>query len=291
MSAPPKSARSAPFVPWRTIAIATLLSALALACAPAVAGASGKSARALAYFDRGASLYKQGKFREAAPLFLRAWSTHAVPDYLFNAARAEHRSGQISAARDHYRVCLGLKQVNKTIRERAKIHIEEIEIRLAAEAKARLAQDEAAKAAAERAAAEAQRRPAAPPLTTEPPQVRETDATSGSWLRPVGWVAVGGGLLVGGLGAWLLVDHGAGQAALDDQLTQQNQAGLITGIDHRSYTREQDRLHRRRRLAVGSLAAAGTLAVVGGWMLWTTPDVTAAVQLSDGLSVAFRARF
>ena len=288
MSAPPPPALLARVAPWRRSALATLVvtAALAWSASPATAASRAKSAQALAYFDRGAKLYKGGKYAESAPFFLRAWSTHAVPDYLFNAARAEHRSGQLAAARQHYQLCLTLEHVNPQIRLRAKTHIDEISARLAAEEEERLA-----KAAVARAAAPPKLPDKPVPEPVSPPTVQQAESDSGAWLKPVGWVALGGGLLAGGLGAWLLVSHGQEQADLDAQLAQTDTAGLITGIDHLSYSDEQSSLHQRRQLAIGSLAAAGTLAVLGGWMLWSAPDAAAALVVGEGLSVALRTRF
>ena len=289
MSPAPLPATSARAVPRRVVASAALLAttALALASTPAPAASRAKAAQALAYFDRGAKLYRRGKYAESAPMFLRAWSTHSVPDYLFNAARAEHRSGQITTAREHYQVCLGLPRLNPTIRKRARAHIDEIEAQLAAKKPPPPAKPQTKKLPVAPPAAPA--KPVGP--TTASPAVQQTDAAAGSWMRPVGWVALGGGLLAGGLGAWLLISHGDDQAALDKQLTQQNGDGLITGIDHLSYSDEQTRLHQDRRLAVGSLVAAGALAAVGGWMLWRAPDTATAVVLGDGLGVALQTRF
>jgi len=254
-----------------------LIGALISVATPDEANAASraKRKRAMAYFDRGAKLYKAGKYNHSAPLFLRAWSVDPKPEYLFNAARAEHRAGMLKAARQHYDQCLNLKGAPKAIRERSRKHIAEVDAALAKAAAADAARKEAERKAAAKAAAEAN---------------VVGRASAGSWRTPAGWAALGSGLLAGGVGAWLLIDHGSAQAALDDKIDDLNGQGLIVGTDYQTYHDEQTQLHSDRRLGIGTLAAGATLAAVGAWLLRTAPDHKVVI-LAPGPGLALLGRF
>ncbi len=151
--------------------------------------------RAMAHFDRGAKLYKAGKYTKSAPLFLRAWSVNQKPEYLFNAARAEHRGGLLDAASGHYRQCLELTNSPKVIRDRSRRHLDEL----------KTLREEAARKAAKKAAkkATALNKAGKAPAGGSGPGAPRIDARGpAAWRTPVGWVALGAGVLGGAVGGW-----------------------------------------------------------------------------------------
>lgn len=96
--------------------------------------------------------YQSGKFLKAAKGFHEAYAIDPRPEFLFNAARAEHLGMDLDNAATHYRKCLDLKTRNAKLNKRARLYLTQVESTLAALAKAR---KEGAKAAAQKQREEA----------------------------------------------------------------------------------------------------------------------------------------
>lgn len=235
--------------------------ALGLAWGPAsVQAASSQARQAMAAFERAAGHYEGGRFSQAASLFHRAWELDPQPEYIYNAARAEHRDGRLEAAERDYRRCLELKGADQVIRKRAEGYLNEIVT----------ARERAAAAAAARPppASGGEKGPApAGPLAGD---VKAGEA--GAWKPAAGWASLGAGVLVAGVGTWAWLRSEGEQSDLDGRLAQENAAGLIVGTDYQTYADDQRRIRTWRRAGMAGAVTGGLLMAAGAWWLWTAPE-------------------
>ena len=249
--------------------------------------------------------YKKGDYRKAAGLFHQAYGFDPLPDFLFNAARAEQRAFMFDESERDFHIFLGLKGTNPTAVRRAKTHLKEVkearkhiaavsqrqaeEARRALAAKAEAAQAEAAKADAERArkdeeaaraAAEAARAAegangAQPGPATKPDAVAapgigaEGSATASGWQGPAGWGALGLGAvsLVGGAALWAMA--ASDQSELEASVADEHTDEWIYSISFADYEKRRLDNSSNRRLGVIGLSAGAALVGAGVWLLVT----------------------
>jgi hypothetical protein len=210
-------------------------------------------------------------------LLHNAFKIQPKAQFLFNAARAEHRAMKLDRAKKHFEQCLTLKDASAKIRRRAEMHIKEIATMKAALAKARREAGEMA----------------APP--PKPVIVKKAGPPlSPAWQMPVGWaaVAVGGGLL--GAGAFVWKSYASDQAALNEKTEAKDGSGKVTGIDWQRYESNQNTLNNRAALRTGLMAGGVVVAAGGAWLLLTLREekkTTWQVGPGGGKSVVAAFRF
>ena len=136
---------------------ATLAALLAVvvpvACAigvprPVQAADETRRKAALSLLEVAKFYYQSGKFLKAAKGFHEAYAIDPRPEFLFNAARAEHLGMDLENSAKHYRACVALKTRNSKLNKRSKFYLAQVESTLAALKKARAEGAKAAKAAA-----------------------------------------------------------------------------------------------------------------------------------------------
>jgi len=195
--------------------------------------------------------YKRGEFEQAAVLLHNAYKIQPKAEFLFNAARAEHRAMKLVKAKRHFEQCLTLKDASPKVRRRAQMHIKEIESMKAALAKARREAGEMA-------------RPKTPPVVKKvgPPP-------SPSWQKPAGWAGVGVGAVLIGAGAVVWAGYAGDQQTLNDKTDVTDADGKVTGIDWARYETEQEDLNGRAALRTGLMVSGVAVAAAGGWLLYS----------------------
>src|SRR6185436_16389718 len=102
----PANGRAAPPMPsarFRSPLLPAALAALLACTCPCPALGEGRDAWEVAkgHFDRGASLYEAGRFREAEDEFLQAYELSRLPDLLFNLSRAAEKQGRAAQAQEY----------------------------------------------------------------------------------------------------------------------------------------------------------------------------------------------
>ena len=285
----------------RLLCCALALPLLALSSAPRNLCAQAGENAALSVHVLATETYKAGDFKKAAELYHTAYKIDPQPAFLFNAARSEQRLVMLDVAEKHFKQLLALKDLDERTRTRTKMHLQEI----AAVRKAMaVAQAKAAALAAKAAANPASKPPAKPankpvakpaaatapkPAAAAIPAVTAT-AGDGAWKAPAGWASLGTGVVLTGLGGWLLISYLGDQATLDEQREKLGPDGKVVGISHEKYEQDQQALWTRRGLGYGA-AGVGLAAVgVGAWMLLTAPaDATVTLAPAGrGVTLAWR---
>lgn len=213
------------------------------------AAAKSAQSQALDAFQLGVSLYRKDDFSKAAGLFHTAFALDPQAVYLYNAARSEHRGGELKKAAATYRKCAGLLEADPKVVERSQGFLTEIE---AQQRKQALAEEQARKLAALK--------------------VRKPAPTPDTWKTPVGWASVGTGAVVLAVGGWLLVSAAADQDDLDARTDKRDDQGEVIGIDAESYNSEFDDIERGRTLGIAAGVGGLALAGVGTWLLLTAPS-------------------
>jgi hypothetical protein len=259
---------------------------------------SSADRRASEAATRAVKLYRQGKHKEAAELFLDAYNISKRRAQLRNAAKAYEEGGFLDESLDLWMRYKDHEGSTTDEKAEADAHVQLIgekkknaEAVKAAEAAKEAAQAarieaEQAKARAEEANKAAVRPPEAARASTPiPPPSKEEPA-------PVaGYLFIGGGaaLLIGGGALWLLAQGRLSR--LDDKLAMKNAAGQITGISPDDADSEVSVINTMR-IGAGALAGAGILAIGVGvaWLLSSGPDERSAVRIHPtpgGLLVRF----
>ena len=204
--------------------------------------------------------YKRGEFDQAALLLHSAFRIQPKAEFLFNAARAEHRAMKLNMAKRHFEHCLKLPDATEAVRRRAKMHIKEIEtVQVALDSARREAVANAAPLPGE-VSATVIKDPGPPP--------------SPAWQRPAGWAGVGLGAVLLGAGAYVWSSYAADQQALNDKTDNKDAAGQVVGIDWQRYEDSQQVLNSRAALRTGLVAAGAVVAATGTWLLLTARDGT-----------------
>ncbi len=104
---------------------------------PVQAADDSRRKAALSLLEVAKFYYQSGKFLKAAKGFHEAYAIDPRPEFLFNAARAEHLGMDLQAARTHYKQCLALKAPNAKLNQRARLYLGQVEATLAMVEKAR----------------------------------------------------------------------------------------------------------------------------------------------------------
>jgi tetratricopeptide (TPR) repeat protein len=104
-----------------------LLAGIAVVCACGLAGAA--SPDAAVSFDRGLSLYKKGKYEQAAAAFMRAYKSVPHADSLYNAGLAFELAGDKATAATAYVIALA-KELGREAREDATRRLERLSAEL-----------------------------------------------------------------------------------------------------------------------------------------------------------------
>lgn len=225
--------------------------------------AEARTKPADAAYALAAHKFKAKQYKEAAPLFLDAYRLDPKPAYLYNAARSEHRAGQLKAASEHYGQVLALKGLDEDIVKRATKYKTAVDALLRANQQAAAATAQAAENAKGRDAA------------------LRVAAAQRSNTRLLAWVGVGTGVALVGVGGWLLADWSADQADLDKRL-QKGPNGKISGIAFDVYRTEQDRIDTVGIGGAASLGVGVVVAGLGAWMLLTAPDAPVSLAPNIG---------
>lgn len=175
MPQPTRRERQARPTPWTTSACALLLCVVSASVAvPTWAqqhatvedpAAQKRKQAAMGALNLANLRYEEGKFDEAATLYLQAWDLHREPAFLFNAARAEMRAFALDWSEAHFRDLLALPQLDAQVRKHVELHLDEI-----AAYRAKIDEER------RRAAAEAARKTAEAPE----PSARASNTTHGA---------------------------------------------------------------------------------------------------------------
>jgi tetratricopeptide (TPR) repeat protein len=219
----------------------------ALAQAPAPAAATDRQRRASELWKEGLARYNLDKQDEAIDFFTKAYEIYPFPDILFNLGQAHRRKGEWERARFYF---LSYLREKPDADDRAEVEgwIHELEGKLAVPP---------APASA----------PASAPVVLVPGPTRPPRPAPERWYDDTwGWILVGGGLAVGGVGVWAALDA----ARLED-----------AGGDELSRADNDARAHDRRVLAVvtgGVGAALLTTGIVKLVLHDQAPSVTVGVS-------------
>jgi len=275
--------------------------------------------------------YTKGDFAEAAKLFHQAYRTHPRPEFLYNAARAEQRAADFENAKKHYTEVMRLKACPAKVAERSRLALKEIAgvealIRKSkakpekvksgsttelegvdkvptasgrARAETKAAKEEAARQTAATSAPKsvvvASKPAKSGPAAGSTPAVTEGQVTAApdAWKNTAALPTIGAGVVIAGVGGWLLSSWLSGQSELD-ALYEDKKDGKVVGIDYETYESRQTALNTDGRIAAG-VTALGVVALgAGSWMLATAPkkaDKAAWSITPTGRGALFTARF
>ena len=266
---------------------AALLTALALLVGTApVARAAPVPARsatadptaAKAAMDLARYHYGKSDYQTAAKLFHQAYALDAVPEYLFNAARAEQRGFELDDAERDFLAFLDLQDVSDEARHRAGVHLKEVretrtqlgaaKIKVEAErakavAAAEMAEAERAKAAAAAAGASANAVAPVPVVGVN------AGGSDGAWRAIAGWSALAVGVGALGYAGWSGLDAASAQKELDRALSATDANGKIAGLGYDDYRARQSGIYDQRDRAVITGSVGLVAAGVGAYLLLT----------------------
>ena len=245
-----------------------------------------------------------GDFALAAELYLQAWRLFSKENgYLYSAARCYHKAGRWEDAERSYAEFARVAGPDHPSRSKAVAYQEEVRRAAANEGERRLAiqrlEQERQQLADERGrqanqAADEQKRQEASRQMDEQARLRtqaDLHAQQGQWRRTMGWSLAGSGLVLSGVGAWLLWSGLDMAAGLESDLAVTHPAsGKISGI-----AREDALVVREEALqdqtVGGTLLALGLVGASAG--LWfalgerTAPAATVGVR-PGGLTLSLR---
>lgn len=188
----------------------------------------------------GATLFRIGRYREAAAAFAREYETNPDPALLFGRAAALKRSGDCLSALEAFEAFIAAGPPAPDVVE-AERQIDDCEAIVEATAKATAARSEAAE-------------PSPAPTSTEPVPRDRSPSPDAWWRDPIGGtlVGIGGAILAGGAGLY----------------------GASFGVAAREQPDAQSE-HESRRRQVQSLAgtgiplmAVGAAVLLGGIARW-----------------------
>ena len=249
--------------------------------------------------------YKAGDFKKAAELYHTAFKINPQPAFLFNAARSEQRIMLLDEAEKHFEQVLTLVGLDDRTRSRTKMHLQEI-----ATVRKALASAQAKAAAAKKPEVKQTPKPvvkptpkpevkpapkpvkapvAEGPVKAAQPPVTVTTG-QGAWQGTAGWASLGTGVVLAGIGGWLLISYMGDQTALDQKQETLDGAGKVADISFEEYEEEQQSLWTRRGLGAGAVGIGLAAVGVGAWMLATAPEDKPVViaPSAGGATLAWR---
>lgn len=260
--------------------------------------------------------YQQGRYKEAARLFNRAWQLDPRPEYLFNAARAAQRAFDLDDAEARFKRLLELPGVAEEVRRRAEIHRTEIRETRAHYARSRGGTPPATAAGASDQVpgsppqrADAAATPATPGTAaaiTPKPGVSTSaarpaaggDPTVAQFAAPAtglnvgAWATVGAGTTagIGAAAVWWLA-RGETQE-LEDLLAERDPLGRISGVGERDAHQRATHIGTLRTLSAGLGITALIVIGAGAWWLWADDTVAASAWAQpDSAGLGLQARF
>lgn len=212
--------------------------------------------------------YEKADYDRAAELFHEAYRIDPRPEFLFNAARAEHLGMKFEAAETHYVACLALKAASPQVLDRAGRYVEQVRRTRAAieaarkEGKGARLPTAQAPAGAKAAPAGGARGEALEGMKGVGAAGVATTAPQAGWRRPAGWATGGlGAALVAGGGIWFALAYADG-AALEDDARGCTVAKPCVGDRDAILAANQD-----EKLAGVLMGAGVALAGAGVWLL------------------------
>ncbi|MGM0578037.1 MAG: tetratricopeptide repeat protein [Myxococcota bacterium] len=236
---------------WTRLVAASIL--LLASSAAAAAPTPEDTARAHALNDLGFEAAKGGRYREAARAFDEAWKLDPHPDLLWNSARAWHKAGALTQARERYRRYLTHEDLPPDQRLQASDNLVVID---------RALREQAERVGRRAGAALGRVEPrwlAWTTRETRPAPLPEEPERGPSVARKVGWILVATGVVAGGAGGLF---YGLAADDLDDLET----FPAAVGPDESDrYDETRERFLRHRALmwtSIGVGAAALTSGVV-----------------------------
>ena len=214
--------------------------------------------------------YARKEYKEAAKLFHRAYDIHPLPEFLFNAGRAEQRAFQLDAAERDLRALLALPDLDPAVRKRASVHLTEV-----METKTQFA---------------AVRKPTSggDAVVAAPGAATPTAAPSG-WQRTSGWAALGLGGAAFTVGSALFIVAALDQSRLDEDLDKLD-ANELHSLDYDAYKQRQGDVDRRNTIGWSTFGPGVALLAAGVWLVMDSPaDKTAALRgKAGGFEMAWR---
>ena len=297
-------------------AFLAIMSGIVVPASACAQGADGeKRAMASSVLARGE--LDAGNFDKAAELYHSAFKLHAAePGYLYSAARAEEKGGDLVGAERDYQLFLKVAPPKHEKYEAAKNNLLQVRSQVAVGLQKQLdamktaaAAQAVTPAAGAAPSAAAQPVPAAPPPAAAPvpaaapakshavatpaaapPAVKaEAGAAPGAWKRTAGYGALGIGAVGVGLGAWMMSSgNAAGEKAVD--------GAKAAGLDEAARSKLlQDARDADAQIGTGTVAlgVGAGLAAVGGWLWWTAPQAAtvAVVPTPHGVRAVVALRF
>ncbi len=108
-----------------------------------------------------------------------------------------------------------------------------------------------------------------PPATTPGPEAitKPAPAPASAWRTPVGWAAVGLGVVTVAVGVSIYTRYLDGQKELDALVDDRDAGGKIVGIGSAAYTDRQNTLNSDATMATAALIGGGVVAGVGAAIL------------------------
>ncbi len=194
--------------------------------------------------------------------------------YLYSAARCAQKGGQLDVAERHYREFLLRSPAEHPLRKRADGHMNEIMVARRAASDKRVAEERVAAEAA--AAAAAARGPGSSGSVAAPAPAATGVAAAGGATKSAppmtrralaGWGAVGGAVILGSLGTWLLLNANADASALEADLALPAGTQLIRGLTYAEAVQRDDEIRSGRTMAVIVGGGALLAAAAGAWLL------------------------
>ena len=242
-----------------------------------------------------------GEFALAAEMYLQAWRLYAKETgYLYSAARCFHKAARWEDAGKAYAEFGRVAPADHPARSKALGYQEEVRRAAADEQERRQAlerlEQERKQLADERARqaqkqADQQKDLALRQKIDEQAALRtqaELQAQQGRWRRTAGWSVAGAGLVLSGIGAWLLWNGLDTAGGLERDLAVKDpQSGKIAGIDReRALATRSEAL--QDQTVGGSLLAVGLVGAGAGLWLALGERATSVAVRANGVMVGWR---
>ena len=254
------------------------------------------------------SFYFKGQFKIAAELYHQAFLINKTsPDYLYGAARAEHKVGMLEEAARDYRQVLALFKPGEGLHTKAGFHLKVAEKALSALTEKRAQEARAAEALKATKAAEALKvtkpapapvddedklPPLAPPVVEKAPPTVVQSSDGVGWKKPTSIVLASIGVLGMVGGGVMLAGALEQQAGLDEKRLNANQKDdkffQTTDYNHKDALETQKDINAKNAMA-GIVGAAGVVSAgVGVWLWLTAPQIPAVAIAPGRVEIAWR---